>query len=104
MLCYLSVNFANTGNPGIPHNPNSLLSAVDWQPWSSSADHPILTFLDPAPDVSITFDNFRVLEINLLNNIFMHFASGSLDTGSNNEAVTDDKIDKRYILRSDEEL
>ena len=107
VLCYLSVNFANTGNPSMPHNPNSLLSAVDWQPWSSSADHPLLTFIDPAPDVSITFDNFRVPEINLLNNIFWHLVSGPLDTGSMNEAVTvnsDDKTDTRYILRSDEEL
>ena len=80
---------------------------MDWQPWSSSADHPILTFLDHAPDVSITFDNFRVPEINLLNNISLHFASGSLDTGSMNEGVIDnldDKTDKKYILRSDEEL
>jgi len=80
------VNFANTGNPTIPHNPHSLLSTVDWQPWSSSANHPLLTFLDPAPGVSITFDNFRVPEMNLLNNIFLDLASGSLDTGSVNEA------------------
>ena len=101
------VNFANTGNPTIPHNPNSLLSTVDWQPWSSSADHPLLTFLDPAPDVSITFDNFRVPEINLLNKIFLQFASGSLDTGSMNEALrvnSDDRTDTRYILRGEEEL
>ena len=107
VLCYVSVNFAYTGNPGMPHNPNSLLSAVDWQPWSSSDDHPLLTFIDPAPDVSITFDNFRVPEINLLNDIFWHLVSGPLDTGSMNEAVTvnsDDKTDTRYILRSDEEL
>jgi hypothetical protein len=81
---------------------------VDWQPWSSSADHPQLTFLDPAPDVGITFDDFRVPEMNLLNDIFLHFASGSLDTGSKNEAVTvnsDDKTETdQRILRSDEEL
>ena len=92
----------------MPHNPISLLSNVDWQPWSSSADHPLLTFTDPAPDVSITSDNFRVTEINLLNNIYLHLASGSLDTGSVNEAVVtvnlDDKTDPQYILRSDEEL
>ena len=105
---YHPVNFANTGNPTVPHNPNSLLSAVDWQPWGSSADHPLLTFLDPAPDVSITFDNFRVPEINLLNNLFLHFASGSLDTGSMNEGITvnadEYKTDTRHILRSEEEL
>ena len=105
---YYPVNFANTGNPTIPHNPNSLLSTVDWKPWSSSADHPMLTFLDPAPDVSITSDNIRVTEINLLINISLHFTSGSLDnTGSMNEAETansDDKADTEYILRSDEEL
>ena len=93
----------------MPHNPNSLLSAVDWQPWSSSADHPLLTFVDPAPDVSITFDNFRVPEINLLNDIFWHLVSGSLDTVSMKKGVTVNSDDKagatrRYILRSDEEL
>ena len=107
---YLSVNFANTGNPTTPLNPNSLLSTVDWQPWSLSADHPLLTFLDPAPDVSITFDNFRVPETKLLNDLFLHFAFGSSDTGSmpvNEEAVTvtsDDKTDAMYILRNEEEL
>jgi hypothetical protein len=88
----------------MPHNPNSLLSAVDWQPWSSSTDHPLLTFIDPAPAVGITFDNFRVPEINMLNNLFLHFVSASLDIGSKNEAVSDDKTDTKYILRSDEEL
>ncbi|KAF8815491.1 carotenoid ester lipase precursor [Phlegmacium glaucopus] len=71
------VNFANTGRPTIPHNPNSLLSAVDWQPWGSSANHPLLTFLDPAPNVSITFDNFRVPGMNLLNNITLQLISSS---------------------------
>jgi hypothetical protein len=98
-----SVNFANTGNP-TTHNPKSLLSTVDWQPWSSSADHPMLTFLDPVPNVSITFDDFRVPGMNLLNNIFLHFASGSLDTGSMNEAITVNSDDAMYILRNDEEL
>ena len=101
---YHLVNFANTGNPATPHNPNSLLSTVDWQPWSSSADHPLLTFVDPVPDVTITFDNFRVPETNLLNNILLHLASGSLDTDSANEVNLEDKTDTRYILRSDEEL
>ena len=64
----------------------------------------MLTFLDPAPDVGITFDNFRVPEIKLLNDIFLHFASRSLDTSSMDEAETDDKADTGYILRSDEEL
>ena len=103
-----SVNFANTGKPTTPANRKSLLSTVDWQPWSSSSDHPMLTFLDPAPNVSITFDDFRVPEINLLNNLFLHFASGSSDTGSVNEeavaADSDDKTHDQYILRSDEEL
>ena len=81
---------------------------MDWQPWSSSTtDHPLLTFLDPAPSVSITFDNFRIPEINLLNKLFLQFGSGSLDTGSMNEGITvnsDGQADKEYILRSDEEL
>jgi hypothetical protein len=74
----------------------------------SSTDHPLLTFLDPAPSVSITFDNFRVAEMKLLNGIFLQFVSGSLDTSSmNDEDVmphSDDKADVEYILRSDEEL
>ena len=70
-----SVNFANNGNPTLPHNPKSLLSAVDWRPWASSADHPILTFLDPAPNVGMTFDTYRVDEMKLLNNISLELAS-----------------------------
>ena len=92
------------GKPTTPPNPNSLLSTVDWLPWSSSADHPMLTFLDPAPNASIAFGDFRVPGINLLNKISWHFASaGSM----NAEAVIvdlDDKTDAQYILRSDEEL
>ena len=74
---YYPVNFANTYNPTIPHNPKSLLSAVDWQPWGSSSDHPILTFLDPAPMVIITSDTFRVNAMNLLNKISLELASHS---------------------------
>ena len=74
---YYSVNFANTGNPGTPHNSKSLLSNGDWQPWSSSAQHPLLTFLDPAPNVSITFDTYRAYAINLLNNITLGLDSAS---------------------------
>lgn len=101
---YDSVNFANTGNPNKPHNPNSLLSNVDWQPWGSSADHPLLSFIDPAPEVSITFDDFRVPAINLLNNIFVAHIGSSMDE----EAVTVDSDDIKsntgHILRSEEEL
>jgi acetylcholinesterase len=74
---YYSVNFANTGNPAIPHNSKSLLSNVDWRPWGSSAQHPLLTFLSPAPNVSITFDTFRASAMNLLNNITLGLASAS---------------------------
>jgi acetylcholinesterase len=74
-LLFTAVNFANTGNPTIPHNSKSLLSNVDWQPWGSSAQHPLLTFLDPAPNVSITFDTYRVDAMNLLNNITLGLAS-----------------------------
>ena len=72
---YTAVNFANTGNPTIPRNPKSLLSNVDWKPWDSSAQHPLLTFLNPAPNVSITFDTYRVDAMNLLNNITLGLAS-----------------------------
>ena len=75
LLLFNAVNFANTGNPAIPHNSKSLLSNVDWRPWNSSSQHPLLTFLDPAPNVSITFDTFRVDAMNLLNNITLELAS-----------------------------
>ncbi|KAF8808598.1 carotenoid ester lipase precursor [Phlegmacium glaucopus] len=61
------VNFANTGNPNEPKSSISLLSQVDWKPWGSSKSHPpLLTFLDPAPNITITFDNFRVDAMDLL--------------------------------------
>ena len=74
LLLFIAVNFANTGNPTIPHNSKSLLSNVDWKPWGSSAQHPLLTFLDPAPNVSITFDTYRADAMNLLNNITLGLA------------------------------
>ena len=73
-LIHYPVNFANTGNPTILQNPKSLLSGVDWQPWNSSNDHPLLTFLDPAPNVSIEFDTYRVNAMKLLNNISLELA------------------------------
>ena len=75
-LCWYTypVNFANTGDPTIPQNPQSLLCGVDWQPWNSSLEHPLLTFLDPAPNVSIAFDTYRVDAMNLLNNISLEAA------------------------------
>ena len=55
-----SVNFANTGNPTIPYNSKSHLSSVDWKSWNSCSNHPLLTFLDPALNVSITYDTYKV--------------------------------------------
>jgi len=61
------VNFANHLNPTLPKNPISLLSAVNWQQWATSASAPpMLTFLDPAPLVAITPDNYREDAMNLL--------------------------------------
>ncbi|KAH9476605.1 Lipase 4 [Psilocybe cubensis] len=72
------VNFANTGNPSLPKNPISLLSAVDWKPWSSSPTNPpILTFLDPAPAISITSDTFREKAMNLLSQISLELYSSA---------------------------
>ena len=63
------VNFANTLDPNTK-NPQSLLSSIDWPCWgSSAAAPPLLTFLDPAPSFNITFDNFRVQEIDLLTTV-----------------------------------
>ncbi|KDR73257.1 hypothetical protein GALMADRAFT_727490 [Galerina marginata CBS 339.88] len=60
------VNFANSGNPNLPKNPISLLSKVDWPAWTNSANPPLLTFADPAPNVTITFDTFRADAMDLL--------------------------------------
>ena len=70
-----SVNFANTGNPTIPYNSKSLLSSVDWKSWNSCSNHPLLTFLDPAPNVSITYDTYRVDVMKLLNVISLEIGS-----------------------------
>jgi acetylcholinesterase len=63
------VNFANALNPNT-HNPKSLLSSVNWDLWGSSAvAPPLLTFFDPAPSVNVTFDDFRIDQINLLTEV-----------------------------------
>ncbi|EDR10695.1 uncharacterized protein LACBIDRAFT_315360 [Laccaria bicolor S238N-H82] len=62
------VNFANTLDPNTK-NPQSLLSSIDWPCWGSSAAAPLFTFLDPAPSINITFDNYRVPEMDLLTDI-----------------------------------
>ncbi|KDR77272.1 hypothetical protein GALMADRAFT_120430 [Galerina marginata CBS 339.88] len=63
------VNFANTGDPNLPNNSMSLLSAMNWPAWTASTSPPLLTFIDPAPNVTITFDTYRVDAMNLLTNI-----------------------------------
>jgi carboxylesterase type B len=71
------VNFANTGNPNLPKNPISLLSAIDWPEWTASANPPLLTFLDPAPTVNITFDNYRLDAMNLLTKLSLQIHSNN---------------------------
>ncbi|KIJ95659.1 hypothetical protein K443DRAFT_682874 [Laccaria amethystina LaAM-08-1] len=69
------INFANTLDPNTK-NPQSLLSSINWPCWgSSAAAPPLLTFLDPAPSINITFDNFRVQEIDLLTAISLKFCA-----------------------------
>ncbi|TDL14977.1 carotenoid ester lipase precursor [Rickenella mellea] len=61
------VNFVNTLNPNGPKNSISLLSALDWPQWASnSTAPPLLTFLDPAPSISITPDTYRLEAMNVL--------------------------------------
>ncbi|KAF5315372.1 hypothetical protein D9619_007119 [Psilocybe cf. subviscida] len=68
------VNFVNNGDPNTK-NPASLLSKIDWQPWSSSATNPpLLTFIDPAPTVTITFDTYRADAMELLTKISLAMA------------------------------
>ncbi|KAF8962488.1 Alpha/Beta hydrolase protein [Flammula alnicola] len=69
------VNFANTLNPTKPSSPNSLLSGITWNEYSSSVTNPpLLTFVDPAPAIEITFDTFRLQPMQLLGNISVEFA------------------------------
>lgn len=72
---YLTVSFATNLNPNT-QNPLSLLSAIQWNEWSSNTTAPpLFTFIDPAPTVSITTDTFRVDGMNLLQQIIMEVAS-----------------------------
>jgi acetylcholinesterase len=60
------VNFTNTPDPNTK-NMKSLLFKINRPLWESSAVAPLLfTFVDPAPSVNVTFDNFRTKEIELL--------------------------------------
>ncbi|PAV18601.1 sterol esterase from carbohydrate esterase family CE10 [Pyrrhoderma noxium] len=66
------INFANTLNPMLPENPISLLtsSGLTWDCYGSSVDSPpLLTFIDPAPEATITSDTYRNDGIGLLNKI-----------------------------------
>ncbi|PPQ78599.1 hypothetical protein CVT26_005317 [Gymnopilus dilepis] len=63
------VNFAHTGDPNLPGSPDSILSKIHWPAWTDSANPPLLTFLDPSPNVTITFDNYRVEPMELLTSI-----------------------------------
>ncbi|KAF8896776.1 carotenoid ester lipase precursor [Gymnopilus junonius] len=63
------INFAHTGDPNLPKNPLSLLSKIEWPAWTVSPNPPLLTFLDPSPNVTITFDNYRVEPMQLLTSI-----------------------------------
>ena len=56
----------------LPENPISLLtsSGLTWDCYGSSVDSPpLLTFIDPAPEATITSDTYRKDGISLLNKI-----------------------------------
>ncbi|KAF5314859.1 hypothetical protein D9619_007082 [Psilocybe cf. subviscida] len=75
------VNFVNTLDPNTPaktatNSSSSLLQNIKWLPWGSSLTQPpMLTFTDPAPSVSITFDTYRKDAMNILNDIVLERAS-----------------------------
>lgn len=75
-----AVNFANNLNPTLPKSNVSLLSGLDWQPWNSSAEHPLLTFVDPAPQVAISSDTFREGPMQLLSAIAADLAKKAAQT------------------------
>lgn len=58
-----AVNFATKLDPNAATNlpPNlSYLSGVTWEQWGSNpVAPPLLTFMDPAPSINFTTDNFR---------------------------------------------
>jgi len=62
------VNFAYTGNPNLPKHSISLLSKIDWPEWTSASPS-LLTFVDPAPNVTITLDTYRADAMKLLTDI-----------------------------------
>ncbi|KAF8998244.1 Alpha/Beta hydrolase protein [Cyathus striatus] len=64
------INFVNTMDPNSPKHSNSLLSSIHWPLYGSSSKTPqLFTFSDPVPSVSITQDDFRVSEIQLVTEI-----------------------------------
>lgn len=63
----------------VPLNPISLLtsSGITWEKWNSSTSSPpLLTFSDPAPEVSIIADTYRKDAMDLLNKIAVELQGG----------------------------
>jgi len=75
------ITFTNHLNPNTK-NPLSLLSAIQWNEWrSNTTAPPLLTFVDPAPAVTITADTYRADGMNLLKQITLQVASFKPPTG-----------------------
>lgn len=71
------VNFANTMDPNNPKNNNSFLSLITWQPWGSTTsptNQPVLTFVDLAPFLANSTDNYRVSAMNLLTTLLLQIS------------------------------
>ncbi|TFY61853.1 hypothetical protein EVJ58_g4251 [Rhodofomes roseus] len=69
--------FTNNLNPNAPADLESglsKLSDITWDQWGSDISAPpLLTFVDPAPEVEITADTFRADAISLLNELMLLF-------------------------------
>ncbi|KAH9936513.1 sterol esterase [Fomitopsis serialis] len=69
--------FTTNLNPNAPADLESglsKLSDITWDQWGSDASAPpLLTFVDPAPEVEITADTFRADAISLLNELMLLF-------------------------------
>ncbi|KAF8984765.1 carotenoid ester lipase precursor [Cyathus striatus] len=64
------LNFVNNLDPNIPKRNRSTLSSTHWPLYNTSSNVPSLfTFIDPAPSVEITADDFRASPMKILTNI-----------------------------------
>ncbi|KAF8987707.1 carotenoid ester lipase precursor [Cyathus striatus] len=64
------INFVNNLDPNVPKRNNSALSSTHWPLYNVSSKAPqLFTFVDPAPSLEITTDDYRASSMQILTNI-----------------------------------